>query len=112
MTDTDVTYLLTSGGHNVGIVSQPGSEGHSFQVMTKRSTDHYVDPETFVAEVPRKDGSWWPEWVSWLVEHSGLPTEPPAMGAVAAGYPRFARHRKPTFCKCDRQDRGRRLILA
>ena len=30
MTDTDVTYVFTSGGHNVGIVSQPGSEGHAF----------------------------------------------------------------------------------
>jgi polyhydroxyalkanoate synthase len=87
MMDTDVTYLLTSGGHNVGIVSEPGSEGHSFQVMTKRSTDYYVDPETFVAEVPRKNGSWWPEWVAWLVGHAGPPAEPPAMGAVAAGYP-------------------------
>jgi polyhydroxyalkanoate synthase len=85
MTDTDVTYLLTSGGHNVGIVSEPGQKGHSFQVMTKRSTDHYVDPETFVAETPRKSGSWWPEWVTWLAERSGVPAKAPPMGAPAVG---------------------------
>jgi polyhydroxyalkanoate synthase len=87
LTDTDVTYLLTSGGHNVGIVSEPGHQGRSFQVMTKRSTDHYVDPETFAAEVPRKSGSWWPEWAAWLVEHSGAPGQPPPLGGAAtAGY--------------------------
>ena len=36
-TDTDVTYLLTTGGHNAGIVSEPGHDGRSFQVMTKKS---------------------------------------------------------------------------
>jgi polyhydroxyalkanoate synthase len=84
--DTDITYLLSSGGHNVGIVSEPGHRGHSFQVMTKASTDHYTDPETYLAEAPRKSGSWWPEWVAWLAEHSGVTAEPPAMGAAAAGY--------------------------
>jgi polyhydroxyalkanoate synthase subunit PhaC len=86
LTDTDLTYLLTSGGHNVGIVSEPGHEGRSFQVLTKRSTDHYVDPETYLAEAPRQSGSWWPEWVMWLAERSGEPTEPPPIGAAAAGY--------------------------
>ena len=35
LTDTDVTYLLTVGGHNAGIVSEPGHDGRSFQIMTK-----------------------------------------------------------------------------
>jgi polyhydroxyalkanoate synthase len=86
VTDTDVTYLLTSGGHNVGIVSEPGHEGRSFQVMTKRPTDHYIDPETYLTEALRKSGSWWPAWVAWLTERSGEPTQPPPMGAAAAGY--------------------------
>ena len=46
LTDTDVTYLLTSGGHNAGIVSEPGHDGRSFQVMTKVTDAHYVDPES------------------------------------------------------------------
>ncbi len=86
VTDTEVTYLLTSVGHNVGIVSEPGHEGHSFRVRTKRPTDNYVDPEAYLAGAPRHGGSWWPEWVAWLAERSGVPTEPPPMGAAAAGY--------------------------
>jgi polyhydroxyalkanoate synthase subunit PhaC len=54
--------------------------------MTKRATDHYVDPETYLAEAQQKSGSWWPEWVAWLVERSGESTEPPPTGAAAAGH--------------------------
>ena len=86
LTDTDVTYLLTSGGHNVGIVSEPGHEGHNFQVASKQADDRHVDPDAFTATATRKDGSWWPEWVGWLKERSGAPTAPPSMGSPAPGY--------------------------
>jgi polyhydroxyalkanoate synthase subunit PhaC len=86
-TETDVTYLLTTGGHNAGIVSEPGHAGRSFRVNTKKPDDHYLDPEGFLAQAPRKDGSWWPEWVGWLKERSGPPTTLPQVGAPQAGYP-------------------------
>jgi polyhydroxyalkanoate synthase len=85
--DTDVTYLLTSGGHNAGIVSEPGHDGRSFQVLTKRADDRYVDPDTFLQVAPTKEGSWWPEWAAWLAARSGAPIELPSIGAPAAGYP-------------------------
>jgi polyhydroxyalkanoate synthase len=81
LSDTEVTYLLTSGGHNVGIVSEPGHQGHSFRVTTKKIHDRYIDPEAFVTAMPRKDGSWWPEWAAWLSQHSGTAAAPPSMGA-------------------------------
>jgi polyhydroxyalkanoate synthase subunit PhaC len=84
-TDTEVTYLLTSGGHNAGIVSEPGHARRSFQVMTREHGDHYRDPETFLAQAPRKDGSWWPEWVEWLDARSGAAVAPPPVGAPLAG---------------------------
>jgi polyhydroxyalkanoate synthase len=86
LTDTDVTYLLTTGGHNAGIVSEPGRDGRSFQVMTTKAADHYIDPETYLADAPHQDGSWWPVLVAWLETHSDVPGEPPPMGAAAAGY--------------------------
>jgi polyhydroxyalkanoate synthase len=45
--ESDVTYLLTSGGHNAGIVSEPGHAGRGFRIGTKRPNDHYVDPDRF-----------------------------------------------------------------
>jgi poly[(R)-3-hydroxyalkanoate] polymerase subunit PhaC len=85
LTDTEVTYLLATGGHNVGIVSEPGHTDSGFQIMTKIADDHYLDPETYLAMAPRKEGSWWPEWVGWLNARSGDATDPPKMGAIAAG---------------------------
>lgn len=83
LTDTDVTYLLTTGGHNAGIVSEPGHPHRSYQIMTKKAADRYVDPEAYLATAPRKEGSWWPEWVDWLTDHSGEAVASPAAGAAA-----------------------------
>jgi polyhydroxyalkanoate synthase len=87
-TETEVTYLLTTGGHNVGIVSELGYAGpRSFRVRKHRPEDHYLDPDRFLIEARQKEGSWWPEWVSWLEEHSGTLTAPPPMGTGEAGLP-------------------------
>ena len=81
-TETEVTYLLTSGGHNAGIVSEPGHAGRSFQVMTKGPDDHYVDPAAFAEAAPRRDGSWWPQWTTWLTARSGRLIDPPRLAAI------------------------------
>ena len=86
-TDTEVTYVLTTGGHNAGIVSEPGHPRRSFRVRTKQTDQHYVSPERYLSEAAHKEGSWWPEWMAWLKDRSGAPVAPPAMGAPTAGYP-------------------------
>jgi polyhydroxyalkanoate synthase subunit PhaC len=86
-TETEVTYLLTTGGHNIGIVSEPGHHGRSFRVKQHEPSDRYLDPERFLAQARQKDGSWWPEWVGWLASRSGALTALPSMGAPEAGYP-------------------------
>jgi len=50
LTDADVTYLLASGGHNAGIVSEPGHDRRGFQVQTRKADARYVDAETFLAQ--------------------------------------------------------------
>jgi polyhydroxyalkanoate synthase len=81
LTDTAVTFLLTSGGHNAGIVSEPGHRGRRYSVMARTARDRYLDPETWLSEATRQEGSWWPEWIHWLEERSGAPTEPPHLGS-------------------------------
>ena len=92
--DTDLTFVLTSGGHNAGIVSEPGHKNRSYQIATTRHDDRYVDPESWAAQTPKKDGSWWLEWVSWLEERSGKPVPPPAMGNALADAPGTYVHQK------------------
>jgi polyhydroxyalkanoate synthase len=91
--DTDVTFLLTSGGHNVGIVSEPGVPGRHYRVRTKAEPGIYADPDTWVRETAVKPGSWWPEWCGWLSQHSGEMTSvdearaaPAALGNAPGTY--------------------------
>ena len=87
LADTQTTFLLTTGGHNAGVVSEPDRRNRSYQVATKKETDYYVDPETWVASTPHRDGSWWPEWQAWLAARSSGQVPPPEPGAAEAGYP-------------------------
>ncbi|MCL3882946.1 alpha/beta fold hydrolase [Marivita sp. GX14005] len=84
LTDTDVTFVLTSGGHNAGIVSEPGHKGRSYRIAMAREDDPYTAPEDWRARVPEQDGSWWPELVRWLGQRSGKPKEPPQLGVPGA----------------------------
>ncbi len=86
LTEAEVTFLLTSGGHNVGIVSPPTRDIASYQVATREFGGHYHDPDAWTAAAPKKHGSWWPEWLSWLEARSGEAGAPPPMGAPERGY--------------------------
>jgi polyhydroxyalkanoate synthase subunit PhaC len=79
--EADVTYLLTSGGHNAGVVAPPGEERHFYQVQTKDKDAAYIGPDQWLKEAPRFEGSWWPEWTRWLATQSGELVDPPTMGA-------------------------------
>jgi polyhydroxyalkanoate synthase len=87
LADTEVTFLLTSGGHNAGIVSEPGHPRRSFQIVTRQEGNKYLEPKTWRATVPTQQGSWWPVWATWLEEISGDSESPPSMGAPEHGYP-------------------------
>ena len=86
LVDAAVTYVLASGGHNAGIVSELDRPGLFHQVMTKEAEARHVDPETWLATAPRQGGSWWPTFAAWLAGHSGEFIDPPPMGNAEAGY--------------------------
>jgi polyhydroxyalkanoate synthase subunit PhaC len=90
LTDTDVTFLLTSGGHNAGIVSEPGHPRRSYQWATRRAGTPSIDCDTWQRTTPMQEGSWWPTWQAWLAEHSSGRTVPPPLGAPQSGYPQLA----------------------
>lgn len=83
--DADVTFVLTSGGHNAGIVAPPGEPGHSYRIRTKVAHDSYTGPDEWLKTVRPIEGSWWPEWTKWLAARSGEPLAPPPMGLRATG---------------------------
>jgi polyhydroxyalkanoate synthase len=86
LTDAEVTFVLTSGGHNAGIVSEPGHHGRVYQILTRPAEGHYVPPDTWLAKAARVEGSWWPAWADWLTARSGPSASPPPLGRPEAGY--------------------------
>jgi polyhydroxyalkanoate synthase len=86
-TDNDATFVLTSGGHNAGIVSEPGHPHRSFHIARRPPGAPYVSPDAWLPQSEQREGSWWVAWSAWLGAADGDRTPPPAMGAPAAGYP-------------------------
>ena len=90
LTDTEVTFALTNGGHNAGILSHPGFPQRHYRMTTKPIHARYLDPEEWLATNPVREGSWWPAWADWLAARSGAPVAPPPLGRPDAGYPALA----------------------
>jgi polyhydroxyalkanoate synthase len=86
-TDNEVTFVLTNGGHNAGILSEPGHRGRHYMIATRKPGDRYVDPDTWLSLAAPADGSWWPALASWLESKSDPERVPPPMiGAPSRGF--------------------------
>jgi polyhydroxyalkanoate synthase subunit PhaC len=86
-TDCDLTFVLTRGGHNSGILSEPGHKGRHYRIGRRPAGALYVGPDPWFAGQDPKPGSWWPEWAAWLVRGAGDPVPPPPVGAPQMGLP-------------------------
>ena len=82
----DVTFVLTSGGHNAGVVSEPNHKHRHFCLLERKPGDLYVPPEEWQSAAACQEGSWWPSWSGWLAAGSGTPVPPPPEGAAEAGF--------------------------
>ncbi|MEO5659874.1 MAG: alpha/beta fold hydrolase [Polaromonas sp.] len=88
LTHAEVTFCLSSGGHNVGVVNPPGAGvKRSYQIATRESGAHYIDPESWLAIATEHEGSWWPALDHWLQRHASKHVAPPALGNPELGYP-------------------------
>ena len=80
---SDYTFLLTSGGHNAGIVSGPVHPKRRHRMLTWRNASTTLTPDEWLKSAPLHEGSWWPAWQHWLAEHSGA-REPARVPAARA----------------------------
>lgn len=62
-----VTFVLTNGGHNAGIISEPGHKGRYFQQLTTAPEQPRLRSSEWQSRAPRHEGSWWTAWSDWLV---------------------------------------------
>jgi len=85
LTDAEQTFVLTSGGHNVGVVNPPGNPKSSYRLRRWQAGDRRLTPDEWLAATEPVAGSWWTAWVGWLGRHSRRRAAPPPMGAPAVG---------------------------
>jgi polyhydroxyalkanoate synthase len=78
--DNEIVYVLANGGHNAGIVSEPGHPRRHYAMAIREVNGAWVEPDAWAAQAPRHEGSWWTAWQGWLVAHSS--------GTVPARQPR------------------------
>lgn len=85
LTHTDLTFLLTNGGHNAGVISGPLHPYRRHRMQTRFTGDKFVDPDTWMESVEVEEGSWWPSWDQWLDTQMTESVKPPPMGATRKG---------------------------
>jgi polyhydroxyalkanoate synthase len=82
---SDYTFLLTSGGHNAGIVSGPVHPRRRHRLLTWSDATTTLTPDEWHKRAPLHEGSWWPAWEKWLSEHSSARQTPARAPSPVAG---------------------------
>ncbi|MFO1330698.1 MAG: alpha/beta fold hydrolase [Rubrivivax sp.] len=82
--DAEITFVLTVGGHNAGIVSEPGHARRSYRIGTRAAHGAWTEPGEWLARATRAEGSWWPAWQQWLAARSGAPVRARALPRKAS----------------------------
>ena len=85
LTDAEQTFVLTAGGHNVGIVNPPGQAKSSYRMRTWHHGDRLLTPDEWLQATQPVADTWWTAWRHWLQRHSTRQVAPPSMGSRAHG---------------------------
>jgi polyhydroxyalkanoate synthase len=84
--DAEVTFCLTTGGHNAGIVCGPVHPRRSHEILAREPGAENLSTEAWKEVAEQRDGSWWPSWEAWLSENSSKQVKPPKIGNADKGY--------------------------
>lgn len=88
MMNSDITFLLVSGGHNAGVISEPGHKGRFYLISEHKKNSNYINPNKWLASATKRDGSWWLAWHAWLLKRSSpKQVNPPIMDASLPSAP-------------------------
>ena len=85
LSHAEITFVLTSGGHNAGIVSEPGHAGRRWREAVRAPGDPWLSPGDWEAQARPHEGSWWTSWGAWLKARDSGREVPAARRAVGKG---------------------------
>ncbi len=80
LNDGEPCFVLTSGGHNAGVVSEPGHPHRHFRLRVRDASGRTLGPDEWENDTPAQDGSWWLAWGAWLKARTSGSGPPPRMG--------------------------------
>jgi len=69
----DSRFILSTSGHIASLVNPPGNPKSTFQVAGETPPD----AEVWLEQAETVQGSWWPDFMSWLGERAGDEVPPP-----------------------------------
>ncbi|HOM08396.1 MAG TPA: hypothetical protein PLW40_12020 [Syntrophales bacterium] len=73
-----VRYVLSSEGHITGIINPPSEYSRRRYWAGEITEDE--EPETWLGRQDPHNGSWWEDWVAWLLSRGGRMKNPPGLG--------------------------------
>ncbi|MDO5288493.1 MAG: alpha/beta fold hydrolase [Pseudomonadota bacterium] len=75
LTDAEITFVLTSGGHNAGIITPPGHPRRRYRIDTRPERGAWRTADEWLHTARQGQSSWWPAWQQWLAGHSSAPVK-------------------------------------
>lgn len=66
--------VVATTGHIQTFVNPPGKSRYQYW----RGPDSGLEPDDWLDATPQHDGSWWPDWIDWLLQRSGAEKRAPA----------------------------------
>jgi polyhydroxyalkanoate synthase len=73
-------FVLSGSGHIAGVVNPPAAKKYCYW----SNEANPPTPDEWFASATRHDGSWWPDWTSWIAKHGGgmVPARAPGDGKL------------------------------
>ncbi len=85
LADVPIRFVLTNGGHNAGIVSEPGHAHRHYRWGDTASDGARPTPEQWLQQATACEGSWWLAWSDWLTQRATGPEVAPRHPDSSAG---------------------------
>ena len=82
--DAETTFVLAAGGHNAGIVSEPGHANRHYRIACREANSAWIPHDEWQQQATLHEGSWWPAWHGWLAQRSKALTRARPIPAKAA----------------------------
>ena len=85
LTDVPIRFVLTNGGHNAGIVSEPGHPHRHYRWSDTAADEVRPTPDQWMQQAASCEGSWWLAWNNWLTQRATGPEVAPRLPDSSAG---------------------------